>query len=349
MDPRTGEQGPDVSNAVFVPDLWRGLGRNNFRVGDVMSKEPVTAMPDETILCVAQKMAEQRVSCVVVLYKDRVVGILTEKDMLDAVAGRDTEMQYVRAAERMSSPVETISPQVSILEADRMMETRCIRRLPVVENGQLIGILTQTDITRALLSLRALCSVADIMTKRVATVDVEATMVEAARLMSCSNISCLVVLHDERIVGILTERDLLKRVIALRRDPNQTRVVDVMSLPVVTISPACSILSASKKMEAMHFHRLLVADEQGICGIITQSDIMRAVRRSSEAAEARQHALEMELADLVQRTIRDLQRVRAFLDEVPGLALVNDVFGEAAAPPAEPAKLDAVPSPQASS
>lgn len=192
-----------------------------------------------------------------------------------------------------------------------------VRRLPVVENGRLVGIVTQTDITRALISLNSLGGVSDIMTTHVATMPIDATAMEAARMMSHANLSCLIVTRAEKIVGILTEKDLLKRVIALQKDPTQARVLDVMSLPVVTIPSHCSILDASRKMETMHFHRLLVTGDKGICGLVTQTDIMRAVRESSEAAESQQRLLKEELADLLQRAVRDMQRVRDFLGGIP--------------------------------
>jgi CBS domain-containing protein len=317
MEPRTDVNSPEVRRPACAPDDSHGLRRNTLRVGDIMSRDVVTAAPDDTMFSAAQKMSAQSISCVVVTYKERVVGILTVKDMLNTVAGRDAELCRLGVSERMSSPVDTVSPEMSILEADRIMEIKCIRRLPAVENGRLVGIVTQTDVTRALISLNSLGCVSDIMTKHVATVPIDATAVEAARMMSCSNISCLIVTHGEKIGGILTEKDLLNRIVAPQKDPMQTRVVDVMSLPVVTVPPRCSILDATKKMDTMHFHRLLVTDSKAICGIVTQTDIMRAVRGSFEAVESRQQALKMELADLLQRAMRDMQRVRDFLGGSP--------------------------------
>jgi predicted transcriptional regulator len=317
VEPRTNVNGAEVRRPACAPNNLRGLCRNALCAGDIMSKDIVTAAPDDTILSVARNMSEQSISGVVVTDKGRVVGILTEKDMLNTVAGGSAELYRLTVSERMSSPVDTISAEVSILEADRIMEVKCIRRLPVVENGRLVGIVTQTDITRALISLNSLGCVSDIMTKHVATVPIDATVMEAARLMSCSNISCLVVTHEERFAGILTEKDLLKRIMALQKDPAQTRVVDVMSLPVVTVPSHCSIFEASKKMETMHFHRLLVTDGKAICGLVTQTDIMRAVRRSFEAVESHQQSLKMEMTDLLQRAIRDIQRVRDFLGDIP--------------------------------
>jgi CBS domain-containing protein len=273
---------------------------------------------------------------VVVVCRERVVGILTETDMLDLVAGGAANPHQVAVSERMSSPVDTIPVDTSMLEADRMMETRCLRRLPVLENGRLAGIVTQTDITRALLSLNSLGCVSDIMTKQVATVSADATVMEAARRMSCANLSCLVVMREEKTAGILTTKDLLRRIVALHKDPTQTRVLDVMSLPVATIPSHCSILDASRKMEDKHYHRLLVTDGTAICGIVTQTDIMRAVRRSREAVDSQQRILKEELADLLQHAIRDMQRVRDFLSDIPSRPTEADLPVSTDSPVVEP-------------
>jgi signal-transduction protein with cAMP-binding, CBS, and nucleotidyltransferase domain len=163
--------------------------------------------------------------------------------------------------------------------------------------------------------------------------------------MSTANISCLVVLHGQEVAGILTEKDLLKRVVALHKDPMQTRVADVMSLPVAAVPPHCSILSAGKKMEAMHFHRLLVMDDKTVCGIITQTDIMRAIRSAFDAVESQRHALETELDDLVQHVILEMQRIRNFLRGIPSPPARGDASVETTPAPAEPAVSGTVSAP----
>ncbi|MBM4027533.1 MAG: CBS domain-containing protein [Planctomycetes bacterium] len=317
MELRTPGHSATLSRFTWTPDRGLDGSRTALCAEDIMSKDVVTASLDDTIRAVAQQMADRSVSCIVVTAKGRVVGILTEKDMLHAVAGGGTEFYRRGVSEQMSSPVHTIGPDTSVLEADRMMEVRCIRRLPVVEDGRLLGIVTQTDITRASISLHSLGCVSEVMSTHVVTVPVEEMALEAARRMSCSNASCLLVMRGQTGAGLLTEKDLLKRVIALQKDLKQTRILDIMSLPVVTVPPHCSLLEASKKMEAQHFHRLLVAEGQTIYGMVTQSDILGAIRRSAEAAASQRRVLHEQLSDLVQRAIRDLQRVRDYLGEIP--------------------------------
>jgi CBS domain-containing protein len=305
-------------------------------VADIMSTDVVTATLDDTIFSVAQKMSELRVSCVVITDQGQVAGIVTEKDMLNSVALRDVEFRQLKAAERMSSPVDTIRADVSVFEADRLMDALCIRRLPVLEDGRLVGIVTQTDITRGLIALNSLRYVSDIMSRHIASVSGDATVVDAARLMSTAGISCLAVMHRQEVAGIITEKDLLKRVVALHRDPTQTRVADVMSCPVVSVPSSWSILSASKKMETLHFHRLLVMDDKTVCGIITQTDIMRAIRSAFDAVESQRRAMEAELSDVVQRVILDMQRMRGVLQDLPGSSAQGGTTTAHATPPAAP-------------
>ena len=293
--------------------------RSQMQIGDIMSKEVVTARSDETISVAARKMSEHSVSCVVVVDDERIVGILTEKDLLKGVAGQDVDFHRIRVSQQMSGPVEVVAPDLPILTAGRIMEAKGIRRLPVVQDERLVGIVTQTDITRGLISLNPLRYVSDIMGTNVVTVDAEMTVHEAARVMAESNASCVLAVHRQEIAGIVTEKDLLKRVVALRKDPVQTRVVDIMSFPVVAVAPSYSILSASRKMETMRLHRLIVMDDKEVCGIVTQTDIMRAIRSAFERIESSRQALADQLRELMQCALLDMQKACQFLDNMPEL------------------------------
>ena len=297
-----------------VTDSAPGVRRSQLRVGDIMSRDVVTAALDDTISDAVTRMSEHYVSCLVVMDNGRVAGILTEKGILKGVGGCNPAFHELKVSEQMSSPVKLVSPDASIVEAGRIMETNRIRRLPVVQDGQMVGLVTQTDITRGLISLTPLRCVSDIMTRRITVVGADATIAEAARIMSSCNISCLVVMIRGEVAGILSEKDVLRRVVAVHKDPTQTRVTDIMSFPVVGVPRTFSVLSASKKMETMRLHRLVVMEDKKVYGILTQTDIMRAIQNAFETTESQRRILAAELTDLVHATIRELERIRAFLD-----------------------------------
>lgn len=120
-------------------------------VGSFMTKDVVTIDVEETCLDAARKMGEQNISCLVVTEDGVATGIVTERDFLNniVVEGRDPGATRVR--EIMSSPLKTASPDVQIKEAvSKMMENE-IRRLVVMKDERLEGILTETDITRVIL------------------------------------------------------------------------------------------------------------------------------------------------------------------------------------------------------
>jgi CBS domain-containing protein len=310
MDESLGEQSDDT--------------RRELKISDIMSHDTITAAPEDTVLSAVKKMSESNVSCVVVVDDGTVSGIVTDKDILKGIAGKDTEFQRLCVTDRMSTPVEVVCPETSVFAAGKTMEAKGIKRLPVVDGGELVGIVTQTDITRGLISISPLKAVSDIMAIDIATVDTGATVAEAAQIMSSKGISCLVAMHRNTVAGIVTEKDLIRRVVALHKDPMQTQVVDMMSFPLVSVPPSYSVLSAGKKMDTMHLHRLVVMTDEEVVGIVTQTDIARAVRRELERLQREHETVTGEMADLIQYVMEDLEKLQAFLCGGPKLTALHD-------------------------
>lgn len=296
--------------------------RKRLKVSDIMGREIITASTDDSVLAAAKQMSENNISCVVVTDDEMVIGILTDKDILKGIAADDTDFHRLRIGQRMSSPAVVVPPDELVMVAGRTMESKGIKRLPVVDGGALVGIVTQTDVMRGLISISPLGAVSDIMTTNIATVDSGASITEAAQIMTANGISCLIAMHREEVAGILTEKDLLRRVVALHKDPVTTQVVDIMSFPIVAIPPSYSVLSAGKKMETMRFHRLIVMDRnRKVCGIVTQTDIMRAVRSELERMEQDHVPFNAELQAVIGRLVDDARRLHEFVDRRSNIPL----------------------------
>ena len=121
--------------------------------------------------------------------------------------------------------------------------------------------------------------VKDVMVSPVLVVDAEKTAREAAEYMSIKEIGCLVVQEEEQIVGIITERDLINRVIVNKKDPDMITVKDIMSEPPVIAVPSLSIDDAVRVMFKYKIKKLIVAEGKGkkrrLAGIVTLTDIAR--------------------------------------------------------------------------
>jgi CBS domain-containing protein len=295
--------------------LLLGFTDADLKVCDIMTDHVICAAPGETVLSAVRKMSECRVSCVIVVEGDNVAGILTERDVLRGVAAGGRDPTKSKVAERMSSPVVSIEPDAPVLEAGAIMGAKGIKRLAVVDGAPLVGLVTQTDITRGLVSLWPYKEVADIMSTEVVTADAAATVAEAAGLMSSRNISCVVVMRQQDAVGIMTEKDVLKRVVALHRDPGTTLVAEVMSHPIVALAPTHSILCASRMMDRMRIHRLVVKENRQVYGIVSQTDILDAVRAELEQIREAQLRREAEATQLTESTVQNLAAMESLVRE----------------------------------
>ncbi len=130
--------------------------RRTIPVHEVMTREVVTISPKDTIAKAAKLMSAKRVGCLVVVQSQKPIGILTERDILTKVVGLDLKASKVLVGEIMSTPPITITPEVDVTEAAKLMSKHNIRRLPVVNEGKLVGIVTSSDIASVLPEVKEL-------------------------------------------------------------------------------------------------------------------------------------------------------------------------------------------------
>jgi CBS domain-containing protein len=108
----------------------------------------------------------------------------------------------------------------------------------------------------------------------VATIDRRRTVVEAAMLMNERHIGSVVVLDVREVIGIFTERDILVRVVAARRDPETTAVGEVMTAPVVCCTPEAEVQECKALVTNQRLRHIPVVEEGSLVGIITSGDLM---------------------------------------------------------------------------
>jgi CBS domain-containing protein len=115
-------------------------------VRDVMTRPVITADADIDVLTAAKRMASANVGCLIVVSREKPIGILTERDLVKKIVAKAADPQAVKVGDVMSSPLVTISPEANLRDAASLMLKSRIKRLPVTSNGRLVGIITDTDL-----------------------------------------------------------------------------------------------------------------------------------------------------------------------------------------------------------
>jgi CBS domain-containing protein len=117
-------------------------------VVEVMSASPVTIPASATVAEAAVAMRDKEIGSLIVLDSARPAGIITERDIVTKVAAEMKPMDQTSVRDVMSSPLVAVHPHQEVAEAAKIMAARKIRRLPVVKEGKLVGMITENDIIR---------------------------------------------------------------------------------------------------------------------------------------------------------------------------------------------------------
>ncbi|MBU7014090.1 MAG: CBS domain-containing protein [Theionarchaea archaeon] len=187
----------------------------NDSIRDIMSRDVITVKNSASIDEVVREMKEKNVGGFPVVNAEyQVVGIIEEKDLVRQIAGTITGELV---GDRMTTNPIAITPGTTIRDTNRFMIANDIRRLPVVSEGELVGLITTTDILRYFasnemfrqmkgdpLSLR----IREVMVSDMKTISPREDVGKAVQVMKDSDVGCLLVM-DGGLVGMLTERDIL--------------------------------------------------------------------------------------------------------------------------------------------
>jgi CBS domain-containing protein len=119
------------------------------KVQEIMTDNVITAAPEEPVAVAAKRMREEEVGCLVVTGNKAVGGIITDRDILGCVA-EGHNPQECNLSNHMSRPVVTSRPDEDILSVAQQMSDRRIKRMPLMKNDRLVGLVSFSDIARAM-------------------------------------------------------------------------------------------------------------------------------------------------------------------------------------------------------
>lgn len=224
-----------LSAVAMLPNADRAAGAEGparigaTRITQIMSTPAVTVDAEAPLDHAAAIMLRENIRAVPLVYKDRLAGIVTETDFLkcyldDRPITKRQGWRLMKVGDRMSAPVVTLESKEHFLQALRTMQSRKIRHLPIVDDGNLVGIVSDRDMRRAMGGLRIAVEdaraqqhrphtqivMSDIMSRDVLTTSPAATLAEAADVLVANKFGSLPVLQSQALVGIITESDLLR-------------------------------------------------------------------------------------------------------------------------------------------
>ncbi|MFZ2269609.1 MAG: CBS domain-containing protein [Azonexus sp.] len=244
---------------------------SNLKLYDIASRTVLTVTPDTSLEEAVGRFAEKHISSLIVVENDRPVGIVTERDLVRLMCLGSADGRPVRAV--MSSPLMTVPYDLDFSSAQVMMANCGIRHLVLVdEAGHLWGLASETDFRRHLGTdlLALIQSLNTVVDQGGKLIGPEQTLAFALETMASCKLDHVIVGHDGRAEGIVTERDV-PLMLARKIDPQKVLLGEVMTHPLATISIAASIDEAARLLEQSGLRHLVVLDAQGLfIGVLSQ-------------------------------------------------------------------------------
>lgn len=259
------------------------------RVRDVMSQSPALGREDDKLTLASQIMLWRGLRHLpIVDRQDHLVGILSDRDLLRYVLEGPAGALPLRSV--MTTPVETIGPEVDLTEASARLALSHIGCLPVVKDGKLLGVLTTTDVLaeRGRLLHKSghgrIPTAADVMNGRLVVSHLGDSLITAIQKLVDAKVRHVpVVDEDFRVVGMISDRDVRTvvgdPVAAIERESDDQlaamRVDSVMTTEPRTVLPQASLLEvAARLMDDQIGAVLVVTADDELLGIISYVDVI---------------------------------------------------------------------------
>ena len=245
----------------------------------------VTLPPHATLAVAIQTLSTAQSSSLLVMDEQQLVGIVTERDIVRAIA-RDLDPAIAVVSEVMTHPVITLAETdlQDLFYGLRQLRQHRIRHLPVLSaTGEVLGIVTPQSIRQAIQpgDLLRHRRIEEVMTTAVITADPAASLSQLTQALLSHRVSCVVIVaaagSPPPPVGIVTERDIV-RLHAQGIDFATVTAAAIMSQPIATATAETSLWEANQAMQQRGVRRLVVVDGAGqLQGIVTQSSILQAL------------------------------------------------------------------------
>ncbi|WP_447971828.1 CBS domain-containing protein [Nitrospira sp. M1] len=261
-------------------------------IADFMQEDLETVNEHTSAIEAAAKMAEQRIGCLMVHRETSgagqppIIGVFSETDLVRKVMTLDHVNSKTPVAKIMTTPLHTIASNRSMLDASHFMEQQGVRHLCVADGDEIVGLISIRDLVRHFVyadsgPIRELDNVyrplSVLMRRTIEQISGEETIFTAAQRMAEKQIGALLITENSAMIGIVTERDLIQKVMAYNHDPKQVYVNSIMNQPLIGIDINRTVHDASDLMAEKWIRHLPVTENGNIVGILSVRDLIRMV------------------------------------------------------------------------
>ncbi len=261
-------------------------------IEEFMQQDLELVSESTTAVEAASHMAKKRIGCLVVqgngltANQQPITGLVSETDLVRKVMAVDQPDLTTPIAKIMTSPLHTIASHRPMLDASHIMEKQGVRHLCVAKDEEIVGLISIRDLVRYFVyaesgPIRELDNVyrplSVLMQTSIETIDGNVPVREAAQQMSTKKIGALLVQQNGDLKGIVTERDLVQKVLGEEEDANQLTVKAVMNHPLIDIDINRTIHDASDLMADKWIRHLPVTENHKIVGILSVRDLIRMI------------------------------------------------------------------------
>ncbi len=263
------------------------------RVEKFMQRNIIAVKKATTLVEAAKIMTEHKIGCLLVQSEGNasqpthMIGLLSETDLVRKGLAQGVSFSSTQVAQIMVSPLQTIPLGSPMLDASHVMEQSGVRHLCVADGkDDIVGLISVRDLVKHFVyassgPLRDLDDVYQplsiLMQRSMETIDREETLSTVATFMSAKRIGSLLVSQNGVVVGIVTERDLVQKVVGLDKDPKHVTVGTVMSSPLIDIDINRTVHDASDLMAEKGIRHLPVTENHAIVGILSVRDLIRMI------------------------------------------------------------------------
>lgn len=272
------------------------------KVSEYMSRDVAFVLPSDTLGKARNLMLERRVRRLVVIEEGKVVGVITATDIAKALAKRGAPWRWrdpenALVGRFMARNPVTVGPEESIPSAARVMAERGIGGLPVVRDSELVGILSETDVTKFFEeNMRGVYRARDLLSERYGVVRYDTNIKRVARIISSGQRIVLVSGPNGGYEGMISEGELALWIPELAKkyvlipsragrrvilDSKVKTVSSIMKELRIKVSPEDDASKAARFILEWGLPAVPVFDGEKLLGVVDKKEVVRGVSRAS--------------------------------------------------------------------